>query len=68
MKTIRERAIPVAQIEIYIVTGKLYSTHRSFKPMFYSSLAQALQINLWRGSVWARMVGGKRVLIKRVHN
>jgi hypothetical protein len=67
MKTIIEKRIPVACIVNFEVTGVLYRSTKRFKNV-YSSLQHACMINLWHGSVWARMDTGKRILIKRVVN
>jgi hypothetical protein len=66
-KTIREFNIPIADIKQFEVTGVLYQSTKRFKKV-YSSFDQAMMINLWNGSVWARLNSGKKVLIKRVQN
>jgi len=66
-KSIIDKQIPVAQIKQFEVTGVLYRSNRRFKKVF-NSFEQAIMINLWRGSVWARLDSGKRVLISRTYN
>lgn len=63
---IRDLNIPIAQIEKFVVTGKLYRSNKRFSNS-YDSFNQAMMINLWNGSVWA-IINGKRKLIKRVLN
>ena len=56
----------------FVVTGKLYNSERNFKAMKYggslTGFVHAMSINLWRGSVWAEDVDGKRYLLKRTWN
>jgi hypothetical protein len=49
----------------YAVTGVTTAGKRF--SLLYSSVRQALGINLYRGSVW-EVRNGKRKLIKRVYN
>ena len=51
----------------YKVTGVLRNGQR-FKAIHTSSMIQAMRINLWRGSVWESINGGKWKLIRRVYN
>lgn len=56
-------------IEEIEITGKLYNSRKRFKRVFGATRANwnyALQINLWRGTRWARLSNGKRVIIERV--
>lgn len=64
---IRNKQIPIAQISSFIVTGRYYGSNNRFRAE-YLSLDHAMSINLWNGSVWAKMEDGTRVLIKRVSN
>lgn len=66
-KKIREKNIPIGQIYKYVVTGKLYNSNKRFINK-YDSFYQAMDINLWNGSVWAELNNGKRKLLKRVTN
>lgn len=50
----------------FIVTGLLYNSKKRFVKKM-SSPAQALSVNLWRGSVCG-VKNGKRQLIKRTYN
>lgn len=56
------------EIEHYEVTGLLYNTNRKRFCITTKDFRHAMSINLWRGSVWARLKKGKRKLIKRVWN
>jgi hypothetical protein len=67
MKTIIQKQIAVARILNYEVTGRYYNSQKRFKNT-YNNLQHACMINLWNGSVWARMDNGKRTLLKRVIN
>lgn len=58
---------PIAQVKSFIVTGKLYNSNKRFS-LQYSSFSQAMSINLWNGSVWAKLDNGKKKLLKRVIN
>jgi len=64
MKT---KIIPMKEIDHFIVTGRYYNSERRFRNI-YSSVHQAMGINLWNGNVWAKLKSGKRVLIKQVRN
>lgn len=55
------------KIKSYVVTGRLYRSNKRFSDE-YTSFSQAMMINLWNGSVWAKMENGKRKLLKRVIN
>ena len=59
-----EVKVPVSQIAMFIVTG-IDATGKRFK-IETSHYAYACCINLHKGSVWAMMDNGKRVLLKRV--
>jgi len=51
----------------YEVTGVL-TNGRRFKKMTFEKLSHALQINLYRGSVWKRNEDGTRTLLHRRWN
>ena len=51
----------------FIVTGLLYNSTKRFVKNYNESV-WAFGINLWRGSVWGVLPGGKRKLLKRVYN
>jgi hypothetical protein len=51
----------------YEITGVLYQSTRRFK-IVSTSLAYALGINLWRGTVWACHADGTRRIVNRVYN
>jgi hypothetical protein len=59
--------IPLGQIKTFRVTGRIYNSKKRFV-LEYSSMHQALSVNLWNGSVWAVMESGKKMLIKRTVN
>lgn len=67
IKSIRDLNIPLTQIKQFEVTGVLYRSNKRFKDI-YCSFNHAIMINLWKGSVWARLDTGKRILLKRVNN
>jgi hypothetical protein len=58
---------PLGQIKTFRVTGRYYNSKKRFA-LEYSSMYQALSVNLWNGSVWAVMESGKKMLIKRTVN
>ena len=51
---------------MFIVTG--VDIHGKRFSMRFESERMAMAINLWRGSVWREIAGGKRKLVKRVYN
>ena len=65
--------IPIAQIKAFEVTGidrnnkrflKVYTKGENYRTAYET----VMMINIWNGSVWARLDNGKRKLLKRVYN
>lgn len=65
-KSIVDKKIPVGQIKKFEVTGTDRDGKR-FK-ITTNSYTHANMINVYNGSVWARMESGNRILLRRVHN
>lgn len=65
--------IPITSIKAFEVTGidrnnkrfkKVYSKGENYRTAYEA----AMMINLWNGSVWARLDNGTRKLLKRINN
>ena len=64
----KDKTIPQNEVSHFVVTGLLYRKKTRFSHT-YMNYWHVMEINLWRGSVWAVMKkDGKRRLIKRVIN
>lgn len=74
MLTEGKNCVPVGQIVAFVVTGRLYRSNKRFVKRYTcgensnSAYQTAMMINLWNGSVWAELEGGKRKRLKRVIN
>ena len=60
-------------VKAFIVTGittvnRRFTKRYSCEDISIDEYSTAMQINLYRGSVWAEFENGKRKLLKRVNN
>lgn len=70
MKTLTIPTLGSTQLSMFVkfeVTGKHYNSNKRFG-LTYHNYAQAMMINLWKGSVWGVLPDGTRKLLKRVYN